>query len=114
VAAVLVCEIAVGPPSLGRSHGAKRLAKLFTEFIEEFLIEQFLPKGGEDAPFDLVTPDSQPVGARALFTCTKARQPVNVCHDEPGATHAALRQTREQITIQEEWTTSLQSRLTSQ
>ena len=72
-------------------------SELGAELLEQLLVQQLVLESLEDSGFYLVAPDSETVTAGALLTSAEARETVATGHDEAGAAHAALRQSREEV-----------------
>src|SRR5690606_16023475 len=71
--------------------------ELFAELVEQVLTQELLLECLQNACLDLVTPDGQAVVARALVAGAETCEAVPAGHDEAGATHAALRQSGEEV-----------------
>src|SRR5690606_29646794 len=71
--------------------------ELLAELVEQVLAQELLLEGLQDARFDLVAPDGQAVIARPLLASAETCEAIPAGHEESRATHAALRQSGEQV-----------------
>lgn len=83
--------------ALLRSKPVHLARELVAEFLEQFLVQQFLLQGLENTGLNIVAADGETVVADALIARSETRQPVRAGHDETRAAHAALRQPGEQV-----------------